>query len=132
MESHGAQARRVEQVLGVDDDRPFHEVADPGEIERPEFRPTGGDDQSIHAFGDAVGRFAVLHHAVQLQPRIGHRHRIVSPHTRSPGQQVLRQLKRRRSRNRVGVWLESQAQNADIFVLYTVDRGGHFLHQPVR
>src|SRR5712692_10623470 len=43
LESHGAQARRVEQVLGVYDDRAFHQVADLGEIQRPELRPAGGD-----------------------------------------------------------------------------------------
>ena len=63
----------------------FHQVADLGEIERPELRPARGHDQRIHAFGDSVGGFAILHHAVQLQPRIGNRDRLVSSHARSPG-----------------------------------------------
>ena len=55
LESHGAQARRVEQILGVDDDWLFHQMPDPREIERPELRPSRGDDQGIHSFGNSVG-----------------------------------------------------------------------------
>jgi hypothetical protein len=55
LESHGAQARGVEQVLGVEDNWAFYEMPNLGEIQGPEFGPAGGDDQGVNSFGDAVG-----------------------------------------------------------------------------
>ena len=48
-ESHGAQADRIEKILGVDDHWTFQQVLDAIEIEATEFRPAGADNQRIHA-----------------------------------------------------------------------------------
>ena len=47
LESQRSQARRVEQVLGIDDDGLLQQVLDAVEVEGTEFRPAGADDQSV-------------------------------------------------------------------------------------
>ena len=55
LEAHGAQARGIEQVLGVDDDWTLYQMANLGEIEGAEFGPAGCEDQGIDSLSHAVG-----------------------------------------------------------------------------
>src|SRR6267378_6949800 len=127
LKSHGAKAGRIQQVLSVDNDGPFHQVADLAEIKRAELGPSGADDESVHSFGNSVGGLAVLNGSVELRPRFRNRDRIIGPDARSLSQQVLRQLNRSGAGNRIRVRLESQSENADVFILHGVDGAGYFV-----
>ena len=54
LESQRAQARGVEQVLSVDNERFLEQLLDPVEIESAKFGPAGADDQGVRSLGHRI------------------------------------------------------------------------------
>src|SRR6476661_2254055 len=59
LESQRAQARGVEQVLGVDNERFLEQLLDPVEIESAKFAPAGADDQGVRSLGHRIRGIAI-------------------------------------------------------------------------
>src|SRR6201987_6300384 len=77
LKTHGAKSHGVEQVLRIHDHRLLEETLDFLKVERAKFGPSRTDDQRIDAFGRAIGRFTVLHRAIELGLRFGKGRRVV-------------------------------------------------------
>src|SRR5579871_293953 len=130
-ESEGAQAGGVEEVLGVNDDRPFEQVLDAIEVESAELRPACSYDQGIGAFGGGVRRITVANRSVEASLGFGNRNGIVGTNVGTAGNQSFGEADRRRAGNGVSVGLERQSKDSDFLVFNRIQREGDLFDQAV-
>src|SRR2546425_121859 len=127
LESHGPQTNRVEQVLGVYNERTLQQVFDAIEVEPAELRPARAHHQGVHALGGSVWRFAIVDGAIQFQAGLRDSYRIISANASPFGNHALCQPHGRGPRYGSWVGVEPQAQDARILVGYRLHRVGNHI-----
>src|SRR5947199_1972354 len=85
LESQRAQARGVEQVLSVNNERFLEQLLDPVEIESAKFGPAGADDQGVRSLGHRIRGIAIADRPVQMRLGFRNRDRVAGAPIRASG-----------------------------------------------
>src|ERR1035438_6559844 len=105
LESKGAKADGIQQVLGVDDDGLFQQGLDAIEIEGAKLWPAGTDDQRVRTFRRGVSGITVTNSSVEPCSSFGNGNGIVGAHVRTFRDECFGQAYRRGSGHGICVQL---------------------------